>query len=96
MYNSATKSNLKNTTGVDTLEFAKNYDLAILKSDVDELDIDEVKKVQSGIRNLKSKVDKLYVDKLKPVTADQIWKKEVIWLVMILLKRPYITNWLKD
>ena len=96
MYNSATKSNLKNTTGVDTLEFAKNHDLAILKSDVDELDIDEVKKVQSGIRNLKNKVDKLYVDKLKPVTADQIWKKEVIWLVMILLKRPYITNWLKD
>ena len=96
MYNSATKSNLKNTTGVDTLEFAKNHDLAILKSDVDELDIDEVKIVQSGIRNLKSKVDKLYVDKLKPVTADQIWKKEVIWLVMILLKRPYITNWLKD
>ena len=96
MYNSATKSNLKNTTGVDTLEFAKNHDLTILKSDVDELDIDEVKKVQSGITSLKGKVDKLYVDKLKPVTADQIWKKEVIWLVMILLKRPYITNWLKD
>ena len=72
MYNSATKSNLKNTTGVDTLEFAKNHDLANLKSDVDELDIDEVKKVQSGITSLKSKVDKLYVDKLKPVTADQI------------------------
>ena len=42
--NYATKSDLKNATGVTTLQFAKKADLASLKSDVDELDIDKLKK----------------------------------------------------
>ena len=37
-----TKSDLKNATGVDTLNFSKNADLACLKSDVDELVIDKL------------------------------------------------------
>ena len=32
-----TKEDLKNTTGVDTLDFDKKIDLARLKSDVDKL-----------------------------------------------------------
>ena len=45
--NCATKAYLKNVTGVDTSDFAKKADLAILKSDVDKLDIDKLKNVPS-------------------------------------------------
>ena len=37
--NHVTKSDSKNTTGVDTSKFAKNVDLANLKSNIDKLDI---------------------------------------------------------
>ena len=38
--NYATKTNLKNATGVDTSSFPRKTDLANLKSDVDKLHID--------------------------------------------------------
>ena len=68
--NYATKTDLKNATGVDTSFFAKKIDLANLKSDVDKLDIGKLKNVAKGLSTLKSKVDKLHVDKLVPVPAD--------------------------
>ena len=40
--NYATKTDLKNATGVDTLSFAKEIDLSNLKSDVDKLAIDKI------------------------------------------------------
>ena len=40
--NYATKSDLKNATGVDTSKFVKKIDLANLKSDLDQLDIDKL------------------------------------------------------
>ena len=43
--NYATKVDLKNATGVDTSKFAKKVDLANLKSDIDKLDIDKLKKM---------------------------------------------------
>ena len=58
MSNYATRADLKNTTGVDTSKFAKNVDLANLKSNLDELDIDKLKNVSTNLSNLKSKVDK--------------------------------------
>ena len=61
MSNYATKSHLKNATDVDALH------LASLKSDIDKLEIDKLKKVPSGGNNLKLKVDELDVDKLVPV-----------------------------
>ena len=61
MSNYATKTDLKNLTGVDTSSFAKQVDLVNLKSDVDKLDIDILK---TNLSNLKSKVDKFDVDKL--------------------------------
>ena len=64
--NYAIKSELKNTTGVDTSALAKTIDLASLKEDFDELDIDKLKNVPSGLSNL-SKVDKLDLDQLVPV-----------------------------
>ena len=56
--NYATKSVLKNTTGVDILKVPKNVDLASLKSNVDKLDIDKLKNVSADLSILKSKVKK--------------------------------------
>ena len=70
MSNYATETDLKIATGVDTSKFAKNVDLAKLKSDVDKLDIDKLGNVPSNLNNLKSKIDKLDVDKLVPVPVD--------------------------
>ena len=42
--NCATKADLKTATGVDTSDFDKRSDLVNLKSDVDKLDIDKLKK----------------------------------------------------
>ena len=47
--NYLTKTNLKNATGVDTSSFAKNVNLANLKSDVDKLNIDKLKNVPTII-----------------------------------------------
>ena len=57
--NYATKSDLKTTTGVDTSKFAKKFDLANLKSNVDKLDINKLKNVSTNLSNLKSKVKML-------------------------------------
>ena len=56
--NYATKGNLKNTAGVNSLNFAKKADLANLKSDVDNLDNDKLKNVSNDLSNFKIKVDK--------------------------------------
>ena len=64
--NYATKTDLKNATGVDMSKFAKKVDSANLKSNVDKVDIDKLK----NLSNLKSKVDKLNVDKLVHVLID--------------------------
>ena len=68
--NFATKADFKNAAGADTSNFAKNVDLASLKSNVDKLDIDKLKNVPSNLNNLKSNADKLDVDKLVPVLVD--------------------------
>ena len=47
--NYATKSDVLNVKVVDTSEFTKKINLANLKSDADELDIDELKNVLSGL-----------------------------------------------
>ena len=60
--NYATKTDLKNATGIDTSSFAKKVDLANLKSNVDELDIDKLKNLATNLSNLKSKVHQLDVE----------------------------------
>ena len=74
MPNYATKTDLKNTTGVDTSSFAKKTDLVNWKSDVDKCDINKLKNVPSGLSSLKSKVDKLDIEKLK-TKLDDLEKK---------------------
>ena len=56
--NYATKTVLKNATGVNTSSFVKKVDLVNLKSSVDKVDIDKLKNVSTNLRNLESKVDK--------------------------------------
>ena len=64
MSNYAPKSDLKNVTGVvGKSKFAKNADLAILISDIDNLDIPTLEKVASDFSSIKSKIDKRDVDK---------------------------------
>ena len=52
------------------MEFAKKSNLANLKSDVDKLDTDKLKKIPSSLRSLKSKVDELDIGKLKTTRVD--------------------------
>ena len=68
--NYATKSDLKNATGVDTSKLASKSNLANLKTEAGKLDIDKLKNVPTNLRNLKSKVDKLDIDKLATVPVD--------------------------
>ena len=68
--NYVTKSDLKNTTGVNTSDFAKKIGLTSLKTTADKLDVDELHNASSGLSNLKSKLDKLDVDKLVPVPVN--------------------------
>ena len=51
--NYATKIDLENATVVDTSPFAKKIDLVNLKSDVDKLDIDKLKKCTKWFKHFK-------------------------------------------
>ena len=51
--NYAIKTDLKNGTGVDNLSFAKKTDLANLKSDVDKLNIVELRKCTKWFKQFK-------------------------------------------
>ena len=58
MPNYATKSYLKSAKGVDISRFAKKDNLASLKSETDNTNIDELEKVPNCLNTLKTKVDK--------------------------------------
>ena len=70
LFNYATKADLKTATGVDTSKFAKTFDLASLKYNVDKIDINKLKNLPTNLSNLKTKVDKLDVDKIVHVSVD--------------------------
>ena len=46
--NYAIKVDLENAIGADTSQFVKKFDLVHLKSDVDKLDINKLKNVQTN------------------------------------------------
>ena len=58
MSNYAANVALKNGIDVDTSKFAKRVEIASLKTGTDKLDVDDLEKVQNGLRNLKRTVDK--------------------------------------
>ena len=88
LFNYAMKAVLKNPTGTDISPFPKKIDLASLKSNVQKLDIDELKNVPTNLKNSESKVYKLNVDKLLPVTIDLSKLSDVV--KMMLLKKMYV------
>ena len=55
--NYATKTDIKNISPVDTSSFAPKSNLASLKTEVDKLDIHELKILPNNLRILKSKID---------------------------------------
>ena len=93
MSNYATKADLKNATGVDTLNFAKKTDYH-LKPDVDKLDTDQLKNVPSGLGSLKSKEDKLGdIWNLETTPTDLSKLSNVV--KNDVLKKTDTKNWLK-
>ena len=48
----------------------KKTEVASLKTTVDNLDVNELKKVPRGLNSIKSKVDKLDVSKLAPIPVE--------------------------
>ena len=50
--NYATKTDLKNATGVDTSQLASKSDLASLKAEVDKIDVDKLKTVPVDLSKL--------------------------------------------
>ena len=66
--NYATKTNIKNISQVDTSSFTLKSNLASLKTEVDQLNIDNLKSLPNKLINLKSKVDKLNIDELARIS----------------------------
>ena len=91
LFNYVTKTDLKNSTGVDTSQFA--IDLQSLKPEVFKFDIDKVKKGPTNLNIVKSKMNKLNVDKLVLVPTDVAKLSDVV--KMMLLKKIYIMLKLK-
>ena len=50
--------------------FQKKVGLASLKSDIDKLDIDKLKKVPTSVNNLKSEVYKIDITKVQTTPSD--------------------------
>ena len=71
--NYETKSDLKNATGVYTLQFAKKDDLANLKSEVDKLDIDKLSELDGD----KLKLFPVDLSKLSDVIKNDVVKKDL-------------------
>ena len=80
----ARKSDLKMQQALMHQNLLKKTDLADVKSGIDELDIDKLKNVHSGLSSLKSNVDKLDIGKLEITPIDlsklnDVVKKDWIW-----------------
>ena len=63
LFNCDTKADLKNATGVNISRLAKKIDLAILKSNVDKLDIDQLVPVHVALSKLRDVVKNAVVKK---------------------------------
>ena len=68
--NYATKTDIKNISHVDNSSFTLKSNLASLKTEVDKLDINQLKSLPSNLSNLKNRIDKLDIDKLVPIPVD--------------------------
>ena len=68
--NYATKTDIKNSSHVDTSSFALKTNLVSLTTEVDKLGTNKLKTLSNNLSNLRNKVDKLNIDRLIPVPVD--------------------------
>ena len=61
--NYAIKVDLKNATGIDTSKLAAKFDLASLKAEVDQIDVDKIKTVPIDLSKLNNVVNNEVVKK---------------------------------
>ena len=64
MPNYATKTELKRAAGIDTFNLAAKSDLAILKAEVDKIDVDKLKTFPVDLRKLSNIVNNNIVKKV--------------------------------
>ena len=64
------KTDIKNISHIDASSFTLKSNLAVLKTEVNKLDIDRLRSLSNNLSILKNKVDKLDIDKLLPVPVD--------------------------
>ena len=65
--NYATKADLKNATGVDTSKLTGKPDLASLKVEIDQIDVDKLKPVPAELSKLSNVVNNEVINKKKKV-----------------------------
>ena len=80
----ATKSDLKNATGVDTSNLGTRSDLAKLKAEVDKLDVDKLKTVPTDLGKPSNAVDN---DVVKKTVHDLVTKVNGTDTSKFVLKR---------
>ena len=78
--NYATKADLKNATGVDTLKFAKKVDLASLKSEIDKFGIGKLETTSVDLSKLS---DAVRNEVVRNTLYDELVKK-------LMLFRPLV------
>ena len=88
--NYATKTNLKNATGIDTCKLAPKSDLASLKAEIDKLDIDKLITVPADLNKLSDVVKNDVVR--KTVYDKLVAKVNNIDISGFVLKTKYDTD----
>ena len=63
--NYVTKADLKNATGVDTSKLTGKHDLASLKVEIDQIDVDKLKSVPAELSKLSNVVNNEVIKKKK-------------------------------
>ena len=90
LFNYPTKADLKGVAGVDTSNLASKSDLASLKVEVDEIDIEELKTSLADLSKLSNIVDN---DVVKKAVCDEIVTKvNAIDTSRFVLKTQYNTD----
>ena len=72
----------------------KNTDLAKLKSDLDQLDINKLNNITNNVSNLKSKIEKLNANELAPVLVDLNKLTDIVKNVVLKKIIQYIIQYI--
>ena len=82
MSNNPLNSYLKNTRGVDTSQFAKEDDVANLKSEINKLDIAKLETAPAELSKLSNIVENVVVEKAE---YNELAKKLMVFRLLILV-----------